>query len=234
MSACLYSGRRHGPLPQGSFGLPSNSARSSPSSAPAQAARSNPCGDARAKGSRFLSPGRFRDANVRVWTFGLTFVVEASIGRQCSWWCRPSSGAATRRLVAHRKPFRRCAELVGARHRLPGLTERPAGQLLRPCPLKHLPHLIGAIPPGIVHHSTHAHRTHGQGSTARRNTNIHAAALPKTDTISRCSAQFCARSSFWAHTAPNAAHMREYGGRRTCRPRCRREPAREAKGCEVV
>ena len=82
----------------------------------------------------------------------------------------------------------------------------------------------------------HAPRTrtliarHGQDTTAGRNTNMHAATLPKTDTTSRCSAKFCARGSFWAHTAPNTAHMREQSGRRTCRPRCRREPAREAKG----
>ena len=86
----------------------------------------------------------------------------------------------------------------------------------------------------------HAPRTrtliarHGQDTTAGRNTNIYAATPPKSDTISKCSTKFCARGSFWAHTAPNTAHMREQSGRRTCRPRCRREPAREAKGCEVV
>lgn len=86
----------------------------------------------------------------------------------------------------------------------------------------------------------HAPRTrtliarHGHGSTAGRNMSIHAATLHKTDTPIRCSVRFCAWGSLWVHTAPKTAHMREKSRRRTGRPRCRREPAREAKGCEVV
>ena len=83
---------------------------------------------------------------------------------------------------------------------------------------------------------THAHRTtrtrlNWEDATRTCNT----ATLQKSDTTIRCSVKFCARGSLCPPTAPNTAHMREESGRRTCRPRCRREPEpRARKGGEYV